>query len=139
MVEAVGIPCGVQEQLDTIAYSWWDATTDELKPFFELALDFVNHVPPCVRHKLRLAYQFSVQQRMPSAHALNFFPPAYIPEQDIKNFEDTGNSAFPPTRYRFNTIVLYSWLTPVNFMIRKETHNIRKLSMLQRRVRMWVD
>jgi len=135
---------GVQDQLDICSqalFSPWFPRPDlmPLMPFFELALDFKRHVPPCVRHKLRLAHQFNVQQRMPSEHALNFFPSVRGPEKDINRFEDTGKPPYQASSCLFKTIVLYSWLSPVHAMIRKESQNIRKLSVRQRRIRMWLN
>lgn len=132
---------GVQDQLDVCSQMYclpWYPRPETLMPFFELALDFKRHVPPCVRHILRLAYQFNVQQ-MPSEHALNFFPSVHYPEKDINRFEDTGMPPYQPSSWWFNTIVLYSWLAPLHAMIRKESRNIRKLSVRQRRTRLWLD
>jgi len=141
---AEGAMSGVQKQLDICSQAYcspYNPRGEILRPFFELALDFKRHVPLCVRAKLRLAYQFNVQQRMPSAHALNFFPSISGAEKVINEFEDTGKITGHIHTYGswFNTIVLYSWLSPVHAMIRKESQNIRKLSVRQRRTRLWLD
>lgn len=135
---------GVQNQLDICSQAYcspYNPRGETLRPFFELALNFKRHVPLYVRSKLRLAYQFNVQQRMPSARALHFFPSISGAEQTINEFEDTGKITGHIYTYGswLNTVVLYSWLAPVHAMIRKESRNISKLSTRQRRIRMWLD